>query len=183
VIDKAVNYKLVAFLRRHGVDPASLDAEAARLTVEYVLDSVVAAVEYALDIAEVLHGDPGRVLKGLTAPGAVALAGTMMVGSLLPMRPAADQDAAWAAERIRRNVTLINIPTERQAAFVALRQVGGARVACLPEWMESAIGDAETWVACQHLIDRVELAVANTNPGMRWRHVPDLGYVTYKTGS
>lgn len=183
MIDKEIYDKLAAFLNRHGADGASLDAEAARLTVGYMLDNVAATVEYALDIAELLCGDPGRVLRGLTASGAVALTGTMMVGSLLPMCPFGDQDAVWAAERIRRNVTLINIPGEQEAAFAALRQVGGARVACLPEWVESAIGDTETWTACQHLIERVELAVANTNPGVRWRRVPDLGYATYKTGS
>lgn len=84
----------------------------------------------------------------------------------------------------KRDLVLKHVTTvhenDQAAAFAALRQLGGWRMVGVPEWLESALGDQDTWTACQDVIDRAELAVRTTNPGRRWVYVETLGYVVFE---
>jgi hypothetical protein len=85
---------------------------------------------------------------------------------------------------MQRDLVLKHVTTvhenDQAAAFAALRQLGGWRKVGVPEWLESALGDQDTWTACQDVIDLAELAVRHTNPGRRWTYVETLGYVVYQ---
>lgn len=139
-------------------------------------------------LGDALWRDPPRVTGNLTPVQALALASELFLAEVLP----GDYHADHTTELVRRAHAAVTAlaregddpePTNylrQRAAFAAVRQLGGALMVNLPHWIELALGDDTHWTACDHIIDYVALACANTQPGRRWRHVYQLGYITYR---
>lgn len=100
----------------------------------------------------------------------------------------ASADIPELARKLRAAVTSIQRDDEpnmtdgwlrQRAALAAVRQLGGSGRVGIPQWMEDALGDLENWVACDDILDRVAMACEQTFPGRHWRHVYELGWITY----
>lgn len=138
-------------------------------------------------LGSALWAQPPRVLRSLTPTQGLALASQLFVTELLP-GDNDPSDTAELAQRVRQKVTALarddDAPYDelrQRAAFAAVRQLGGASKVAVPSWIELALGDPNHWTACEHIIDRVELACRNTAPGRRWCYVYQLGFITYES--
>jgi hypothetical protein len=138
------------------------------------------------ELAHALWKQPPVALKALTATQALALATELFAKELFPGAYEPD-DTPALADLARRAVTSVARghgesydELRQRAAFVAVRQLGGAHKVGIPAWMEKALGDSDNWTVCEHIIDYVTLACHNTAPGRRWCYVFQLGFVTYQ---
>lgn len=135
----------------------------------------------AVVMSELLVALPIRgtgTARPLTRTGALALAVEMTRAGRVDM----DKSAMTNAADILDIVTGV-YDSVRQAAFAAVRQLGGGDRVPLRPWMVAALEDPETPddAVPDSVINSVELAAMHTSPGLSWTgYAFDLGYVLYR---
>lgn len=136
----------------------------------------------AMVLARRLHEQPpGAVRRKITPLGALSLAVLLLNGEAVdPDLDAFDEDGIAAAVALLSQGRVRGVfDTAQQAAFAAVRQLGGAQRFGVPDHVEAALGDP-THDVPQELLDNVAL-LADTNHGWYFERAYALGFVLYRT--
>lgn len=178
-MDPAVTQAMTHWLTETTTDHDSDLAKQAAAVVRDFDDPDVAAAVLRIG-ADLWVRQPKAITQRLDELAALHLALTLVEEA--DLGPYEGESTEETADRFRGQVTQL-VESQQQAAFLAVRQLGGCEALGLRPWVDSCLGDYEHSNAPASLVLQVNQVTANHDPGIDWWLVEGVGFVLCRLGN